>query len=590
MAYDGKNRMDDREKPNWSCFGCETTNTGERGVCCGEPEPEEQEKKRCSCGYYNRANAKFCSKCGRRLKRLEIHWKKAVGAAFVFLAIVCVIKVLVPALSETQNQFIGTPTEHTAAVQEAVSENAWKNNILMKDRAMEVIPLGGYRSSVMMNTVLGSDLMRAEISRVVFEDSVENAPEDCWDASEAQDNSVLAWAIPTGADMYELHIAAEGGVNGKMACEDLFCGYGNVTSIEFNDCFHTEEAEDLSRMFYGCWQMENLDVRGIRTDSAINLSEMFANCHYLTSVDVSGFDTSNVEDTSGMFSNCWDLQIVDITGFDLFHVRDVSYMFYACPAGERLQVIRDGFWFRNVDRYEHFMDEEVLVEGKPWITLFETEDTPPKQEIPDVAVGDLVMLGRYEQDNILSNGPEPVEWLVLNVQEDKLLLLSRYALDSHPYHNATATVSWETSSLREWLNSEFLSNAFTATERDFILLTEVDNGKSQGNRNWKTDGGNNTYDSIFLLSYAEIDRYFANQESCVCGPTPYAMNMGADVREVGREKANVGWWWLRSPGEKNNQAAFVNFDGARYSNMVSNGYLSVRPALWFDLSKAELEN
>ena len=75
-----------------------------------------------------------------------------------------------------------------------------------------------------------------------------------------------------------------------------------------------------------------------------------------------------------------------------------------------------------------------------------TEGTPLAK--PTLAVNEIVTFGKYEQDGLRSNGAEAIEWLVLDVQEDKALLLSRYALDSMPYHDNYKAVTWETSDLR----------------------------------------------------------------------------------------------------------------------------------------------
>ena len=66
---------------------------------------------------------------------------------------------------------------------------------------------------------------------------------------------------------------------------------------------------------------------------------------------------------------------------------------------------------------------------------------------------------------------------------------------------------WEKCTLRSWLNGEFLQSAFSAKEQAAILMTAVDNSASQGYGKWNTDGGNNTRDQIFLLSYAEANWY-----------------------------------------------------------------------------------
>ena len=202
------------------------------------------------CRHRNDSAANYCAVCGRELKEKERKTptkRRNLGAVFMIAAILAILG-LTTLVTGKKLQ----PAGNAASAQTAVT--SWENNILMCDRVETVIPLGGYRSSIVTDSVFGSDqLIRADIGSIVFEDTVKNAPKDCWDVSDAQDRSVLAWVIPMGNELYELHLAAKGGINGKIACKDLFCGYQNVTSIDFNGCFYTEQAEDFSRMFYGCW-------------------------------------------------------------------------------------------------------------------------------------------------------------------------------------------------------------------------------------------------------------------------------------------------------------------------------------------------
>ena len=216
-----------------------------------------------------------------------------------------------------------------------------------------------------------------------------------------------------------------------------------------------------------------------------------------------------------------------------------------------------------------------------------TLSTPPAETSrnrPSVSVNDILTFGRYEQDGIRGNGAEDIEWLVLDVQGNKALLLSRYALDAQPYNSAYGKTTWEACTLRSWLNSTFFDAAFTAEEKASILVTEVDNGASQNNSEWHTKGCNNTEDMVFLLSYNDTDRYFDDRDARICTPTNYAVSMGADTRTLDDGVTDAAWWWLRSPGESETQASFVNFDGTRYTNAVGNGYLSVRPAIWVEIA------
>ncbi len=96
-----------------------------------------------------------------------------------------------------------------------------------------------------------------------------------------------------------------------------------------------------------------------------------------------------------------------------------------------------------------------------------------------VAVGDVCFFGVYEQDNDLNDGKEPIEWLVLDIEGDKALLLSKYGLDAKPYNATYADVTWETCTLRAWLNDDFLKTAFTEDEQKAIFTTDVDNSANK---------------------------------------------------------------------------------------------------------------
>jgi hypothetical protein len=194
-------------------------------------------------------------------------------------------------------------------------------------------------------------------------------------------------------------------------------------------------------------------------------------------------------------------------------------------------------------------------------------------------VGSTVPFGAYEQDNT-SNGKETIEWLVLANEGNRSLLISQYALDCQQYNpDYWEDVTWETCSPRTWLNSTFLNAAFTADEQEAILKTSVDNSKSQSNSNWSTSGGNNTTDQIFLLSYAEAEKYFSSDSDRICEPTAYAKAQKARAYDNGNCT-----WWLRSPGKFQDYAAHVSADGSLgYNNSVDCDYYAVRPAFWINL-------
>lgn len=216
----------------------------------------------------------------------------------------------------------------------------------------------------------------------------------------------------------------------------------------------------------------------------------------------------------------------------------------------------------------------------------------------NIEPGTYVTFGTYEQDNDASNSAEPIEWLVLETEGNKALLISRYGLDSKPYNTDYVDVTWENCTLRAWLNSEFINEAFSENEQAMILTTTVDNSDSQGydftahyDYAEPVTGGNNTEDKVFLLSYAEVSKYFEvtfkndKNSGARVAPTEFAKQHSAKVNKKKKttDGAKAGWWWLRSPGTVQSYAARVGDDGALSLDCVFNKGTCVRPVIWVDL-------
>ena len=210
-----------------------------------------------------------------------------------------------------------------------------------------------------------------------------------------------------------------------------------------------------------------------------------------------------------------------------------------------------------------------------------------------LTTGDIISFGHYEQDSITSNGQEEIEWIVLDYDEkgNKALLLSKYGLDMKQYNTKSMDITWESCTLRIWLNDEFLNKAFSTAEQSVILTTNVDNSSDQGYNQWNTYGGNNTYDKIFLLSYAEANQYLGidpvgrnNTKACVI-PTAYAIAQKAWTNNSNQttDGEPMGWWWLRSPGYYQYRAADVDDSGSLTNDNVRHDGNVVRPALWINL-------
>lgn len=204
--------------------------------------------------------------------------------------------------------------------------------------------------------------------------------------------------------------------------------------------------------------------------------------------------------------------------------------------------------------------------------------------VKNASVGDTITFGAYEQDNNTSNGKEAIEWTVLDKDGMSLLLISKQALDCQQYNTSYTDVTWESCSLRKWMNGTFLNKAFNAEEQAQIQNTTVSADK---NPEYNTNPGNATTDKVFLLSINEVEKYFNSDEARKCAPTAYAKAQGAYTSDIYKTASGAAtcWWWLRSPGDNQSSAATVNHDGSVYylGYFVSYAHDAVRPALWINL-------
>lgn len=172
---------------------------------------------------------------------------------------------------------------------------------------------------------------------------------------------------------------------------------------------------------------------------------------------------------------------------------------------------------------------------------------------------------------------EPIKWRVLQSENGEAFLLSDVILDNQNYNEDYST--WEESSLRSWLNGEFMNRAFSDEEKEKINITEIVN---QDNSDYGTEGGNNISDKISLLSSAEADengdgkKYgFLNDETRKCKTNSFS-------------ETEVVLWWL-STGDVSNSTALV-YEGSIIGEVYSIDYdnYGVRPALHLNLLSSNL--
>ena len=180
---------------------------------------------------------------------------------------------------------------------------------------------------------------------------------------------------------------------------------------------------------------------------------------------------------------------------------------------------------------------------------------------------------------------EPIIWRVLAQESDGVAVMSYRLLDAQTFNDYFGAVTWETSSLREWLNGDFLRLAFSDAEREDIVtvVKEHDDNPDLG-----TSGGNDTTDTLWILSLKEVVRQdygfrYTNDAdaSKVAKGTDYAMSQGLWAADNGNSE-----WWQRTAGGASTLVCIVDSDGATrniYDEacVTSNG---VRPAFKLDLN------
>jgi len=219
-------------------------------------------------------------------------------------------------------------------------------------------------------------------------------------------------------------------------------------------------------------------------------------------------------------------------------------------------------------------DENELVENAS-----DDVTTPEKAE-----VGDYITFGTYEQDNDTTNGKEDIEWLVLEKQGDKILVISKYALDcvyfseenkNYKIPQQVSDISWEDSTVRKWLNDEFVSESFYAEEANRIPMVDV---SVNTNEDYYLDEGEDTKDRLFLLSVDEVAEYFPTDEERICLATEYVKEK---VAIIGNQTVNT-MWGLRTR-KKGNTYVSVLWNGSFYNNSVGDVVI-VRPAMWITLN------
>ncbi|MBR2790201.1 MAG: hypothetical protein IKD70_06260 [Eggerthellaceae bacterium] len=159
--------------------------------------------------------------------------------------------------------------------------------------------------------------------------------------------------------------------------------------------------------------------------------------------------------------------------------------------------------------------------------------------------GDRFQLGAW--------GGEPLSWQVLEAEEGEIFALCENGVDCEPFsENQWRGNLWQTSHLKDWLERVFRVGAFTADEQACI-------------------------GEVTCLDDGEAKRFLADDASRICEPSPTATRRGAYLSE----SRGSCCWWLRTPGDEDTDALYVDYFGRinPYGCSITDTGVTVRPAL-----------
>ncbi len=230
--------------------------------------------------------------------------------------------------------------------------------------------------------------------------------------------------------------------------------------------------------------------------------------------------------------------------------------------------------------------------------------TPQIVEFKNIKSGDTIKFGKWLYSDL-----DSIEWIVLSVEEDRALLLSKYIIMSSMYidYAGVQSFSWSTSDLREFLNDGFYNSAFNQVEKNTIIKTNISTPANPLNNK---DGGFNTSDYVFIPTVQDMcnpdygfDPDYNKSDEKRCGIL--VKGVGNNIADKDKNKKNgktYASYWLRSAGEDEKVSHYrgrnrgfyhsyysrctkVTSYGSIYDKVDENERLGVRPAIYIRIRK-----
>lgn len=195
-------------------------------------------------------------------------------------------------------------------------------------------------------------------------------------------------------------------------------------------------------------------------------------------------------------------------------------------------------------------------------TIIEKMDGCKFNGVSTSKVGSTVKYGSYEIDGVVCSFEDSIDWIVIAKEGNKYLLITKNVIDVRAFNKQATTVTWAESSIRNWLNGEFVEIAFSDSE--FAKINTTKNGESE--------------DKVFLLSAEEVGKYIT-EDIALGYPTAYAAYKKPHLNEIDGDTCR-GWWLRDTSGSYDASIVDENGDVRQDGYQVNDAFVGVRPAIW----------
>ena len=168
----------------------------------------------------------------------------------------------------------------------------------------------------------------------------------------------------------------------------------------------------------------------------------------------------------------------------------------------------------------------------------------------DLFSDESIFFGSYEQDGDLSNGAEDIEWNIIAREDDKVLLLSKYIIESEIVSDNLHMPIYDDTVARNKLIGEYYDKFFNTSEQEIIEQRTLNNFDCPLKK-YNKDKTYQSQDKIFLLSLEEIRKYFGDTNKPLEKLKTKSTYYVTDVKKIERKINDVdvkNCFWLRSPG------------------------------------------